>query len=108
MKVVYVAGPYRDQRGQYWVGRNIEAAREIAATLWAEGFAVLCPHANTAHFDGVAPETAFLEGDLEMLRRCDAMVLTPDWEHSSGARNERTLGEELGLEIHVWPGRPRP
>lgn len=50
------------------------------------------PHANTAHplFEKIQPYQFWIEGTIELMRRaCDAMILVPKWETSSGARQER-------------------
>ena len=91
--VIYLAGPYRGKskiKIINWFQRqiNIHRAREAAKRLWAAGFTVLCPHLNTANFDGIAPDEVFLNGTLELMRRCDAMVLLPNWEKSSGTKEE--------------------
>jgi hypothetical protein len=116
MKLVYVAGPFRsmNQNGKsnaWGVQSNIMAAMKLALEVWKLGHAALCPHANTMFFqdaDGCADEV-WLDGDLEMLSRCDAMILTPDWEKSSGARRERLEAINQGKpvfynieELGVW------
>src|SRR5689334_3714622 len=89
MKVVYVAGPFRGPT--HWaIAQNIRAAEALALEVWKLGnVAVIYPHANTAHFTGELQDRAFLEADLEILRRCDAVIFTPDWERSEGAIDER-------------------
>ena len=105
MKIVYVAGAYRapddNQRD-----RNIKLAGGVAAMLWAEGFAALCPHMNSARMDGVAPDEAFLAGSLEMLARCDAVVMMPGWEMSEGSRREREKAILLNIPTYDFPQFP--
>ena len=60
---------------------------------------MICPHKNTAHFGGLCNKDVYLEGDLEILSRCDAICLLKGWENSQGARQEYDLARELGLEI---------
>jgi hypothetical protein len=80
------------------------------------GLAVLCPHANTAWMDGAQLEKdpisgvakgpgdeIFLKGDLEMLRRCDGLVLVGEWEKSAGCRDEHLLSMSLGIPAWEWP-----
>lgn len=98
MKVVYVAGPFRG-RNAWEVEQNVRRAETLAREAWLFGAAVICPHANTRFFDGSGPASLYLEGDLEILRRCDAVLLTPDWETSSGAKAEVLLARELGLPV---------
>lgn len=106
MKVAYVAGPYRDPRGHFYVSQNIERARGVAVKLWGMGFAVICPHSNCAHFDGAAPDSVWLEGGLELLRRSDLVVLTPDWEKSSGTLAEVELARSLDIPIFEYTESP--
>ena len=103
MTLVYCAGPYRSPLGMYGVKQNIDRAHEASRRLWAAGYAVICPHANSAYMDGVATDQVFLDGDLEILRRCDEVVLLPNWEESDGARREKQEAEWLGKPIHYWP-----
>lgn len=98
MRVVYVAGPFRGK--SHWdVAENVRNAERLALEVWRLGAVALCPHANTAHFDGAADDSVWLEGDLELLRRCDAMILTPDWRRSTGATKEKEFAEGLGIPV---------
>jgi hypothetical protein len=100
MKVVYVAGPYRDPRGEYWVGKNIELAGEYALEVWRRGAVAICPHKNSAFFGGALHpmgEEVWLEGDLELLKRSDAIFMVPGWEGSYGALEELEFAKRLGM-----------
>lgn len=107
MKLVYTAGPYRSAQGPYGVTKNIRAAEAVAVELWRMGLAVICPHLNTAHLDGAVgipyQERCWIEGDLEMVRRCDGLVLLPGWQHSAGALGEREEAERNALAVFKWP-----
>ena len=98
MKVAYIAGPYRGKT-HYEIEQNIRAAEAVAIKYWQLGYAVICPHKNTAHFDGLAPDEVWLKGDLEILKRCDLIVMVPGWEGSMGSRAEKELAEDLGIFI---------
>lgn len=87
MKVVYIAGPYR-AKNEWNVVCNIRNAEHLALAVWRAGAVALCPHKNTALFGGAANDSVWLKGDLELLRRCDAVVLTDDWRDSSGTIDE--------------------
>lgn len=98
MKVIYVAGKYRGPNA-WAVEQNIRAAEEVAARVWAMGMVALCPHANSRHMDGVATDEVFLDGTMELMRRCDAVVLVPNWRDSAGARAEVEEADRLGIEV---------
>lgn len=98
MKLVFVAGPYRSS-SEWEVLQNIRTAEAAALELWRMGLAVICPHKNTAHFGGAAPDEMWLAGDKEMLRRCDAVFALQTWSRSEGARGEVALARELGIPV---------
>lgn len=103
MKVAYVAGPYRSKDGPYGILQNIRAAEEVAGELWRLGFAAICPHKNTAMFDGAAPDSVWLEGDIEIMRRCDFVVMVPGWRQSAGAAFENEIAKKRGMPVYEWP-----
>lgn len=101
--LIYVAGPYSGN-----VEKNIAQAREIAAKLWAKGHAVICPHMNSAHLDegtGITWEQ-FMAGDLIMISVCDALVMTPNWQESRGAKIEHEYAVTLNIPIFYAPDLP--
>jgi hypothetical protein len=50
-------------------------------------------------FTGAAPDSVWLDGDLELLRRSDAVLLTDNWEKSSGARAEVEEANRVGIPV---------
>jgi hypothetical protein len=102
MKLAYVAGPYR-ARTIVGIVVNILRARKVANKLWKMGYAVICPHSNSALFDGAAPVQNFLQGDLQMLKLCEVIVLVPGWERSSGTWDEVAYAVNNNILIRYWP-----
>lgn len=102
MKVVYIAGPFRGPNA-WEVERNIRRAEEQALEVWRMGAAVICPHTNTRFFDGAAPDDVWLKGDLEILKRCDAVLLTWDWAKSQGATAEKHYAELHSIPVFSAP-----
>ena len=104
--IVYVAGPYRGKT-EADVARNIKQAREIGVALWDMGITAIVPHLNTAYMEHDCSvddvDRVFLDGDLEILARCDAIVLTPDWSASEGATGERLFAASRHIPIYYWP-----
>ena len=109
MVCVYVAGPYRagipgaDPRVQdaWQIQRNVMAAMGLALEVWKLGAVAICPHANTMFYQNAAgcADNVWLDGDLEILKRCDVILMTPDWERSSGARAERDFALKLDIPV---------
>jgi len=102
MKVAYIAGPYRSATPRGIV-ENIRRAEAVALKYWRRGYAVICPHLNTALFDGAADDTCWLEGDLEILARCDTIVMMKGWEKSQGASEELQHAQSLA-KIVIYDG----
>jgi hypothetical protein len=98
MKLVYIAGPYRAPK-EWEVLQNIRRAEELALEVWRAGASCICPHKNTAFFGGAADDSVWLKGDLEMVRRCDAILCTEGYENSAGTRGEVALARDLGIPV---------
>lgn len=96
--VIYVAGPFRG-KDSYEMECNIRRAEALALEVWRLGCACLCPHTNTRFFQGAADDAIWLDGDLAMLARCDAILMTPDWSRSTGATAEREFAISRGLPV---------
>lgn len=99
--LVYIAGPYRAPTRQ-GIELNIQAARAVAVRAAQKGWAVICPHLNTAHMDEIAPELGdqfWLDATMEMMRRCDAIVTVAGWSESKGTKAELDEAEELEIPV---------
>lgn len=100
--VLFVSGPYRAKTLD-GVLANILRAREAAKGVWQAGAVALCPHTNTALMDGACSDDVWLEGDIELLRRCDGIVLVEGWSSSDGTLAEREVALTMRLPIFEWP-----
>lgn len=98
MKVVYIAGPFR-ALNNWEIEENIRRAERLALDVWRLGHAALCPHTNTRFFQGAAEDHVWLEGDLAMLARCDAVLMTPDWRKSAGATAEHNYAASKSIPV---------
>ncbi len=98
MLLGYVIGPFRADRPT-GVWRNVMKARALALEVWRRGCACICPHANASDFDGVLPDRVWLEGDIEMLRRCDFAITVAGWENSAGSVAEVAECKKSGIPI---------
>lgn len=102
--LVYVAGPFSGKGPTPEARRadtelKIGRAARLGLAVSKLGAYPVVPHSNTAlpEYEDVQPYEFWIEGTAEMLRRCDAVVFTPDWQDSSGARSEERLAAELGI-----------
>ena len=98
MKVVYVAGPY-SAPSEAEVKRNIARAEDVAQQIWKKGHVAICPHLNTAHWGSMLTHEQFIKGDLELIRRCDAVFMLAGWPASKGASQEREFAEAHGIDV---------
>lgn len=106
--LIYVAGPIRPLKGRT-VEENCLIAKKVALELWQMGHAVICPHTNTdlvAISEKEINERMWLDGDLKILARCDALVVVPDWEGSRGTEGEVAFARERGIPIYFYPEVP--
>lgn len=98
--VVYVSGKMtaKDKQEEK---NNILIALSVAAKLWNIGFTALCPHTNAPQpINGCGCRyEEYIEGDLELLSRCDAIFMLYGWEQSVGATLEHQEAEKLSLPI---------
>ena len=106
MKLLYVAGPYRAAT-EWALEQNIRAAEAATVRLVQMGYAVICPHKNSAHLGGVAPDETWLQICLEIVSRCDAIYLLKGWRQSKGAKREWKRAIACKLEIYE-EGRREP
>jgi nucleoside 2-deoxyribosyltransferase len=99
-RVVYIAGPFR--AANHWlIEQNIRRAEEAALEVWTLGAMAFCPHLNTAHFQDVLPDDTWLEGDIEILKRCDAVLMVEGWTNSEGAKREYGVAQEYEIPCFV-------
>jgi hypothetical protein len=67
------------------------------------GDVAVCPHLNTANFQGALPDQVWLDGDLVLMKKCDAVLLIPGWHRSVGAREEVKVAVEEGIPVcYSW------
>ncbi len=112
MKIIYVAGKYtawtKDKDKELdWSGieHNIRTAEMKSIKLWRRGWAVITPHLNTAHYEryedselGLSYKT-WIEGDLAILLKCDAMFVMKGWKTSKGTKGEIKFAKEHNIPV---------
>lgn len=100
MRLVYCAGPFSAHTRE-GVKENIRAMELLGVEVARLGAMPVIPHANTAHpdFEKVQPYPFWIDSTLELMRRCDAVLLAENWQGSSGARGERDEARRLGMPV---------
>jgi len=103
MKVVYIAGPFRGPT-PWDVECNIRDAEGLALAVAQAGAMPLCPHTMMRYFDKQCTDGFWLEGALELLRRCDAVLFAELWEESKGSVGEHEEAVRRGMPVFYETG----
>ncbi len=99
LELVYIAGPFSAPTPE-GIYENVMAAVEFGQQVRAQGFVPLVPHVTVLPTGNTEAEyEAALAECFELLSRCDAMALMPNWRESPGAVRERARAEELGIVV---------
>lgn len=108
IKQVFISAPFR-AKTMWDVARSCNYVESVAADviklneeLRPLGISInyIAAHLNARNFAGLAPDDFWLEVYLDLLKRCDAMLLTGEWEGSDGCLLE--LGAAQALEKPVF------
>lgn len=102
LELIYIAGPYSAETPEL-IRKNVETAKVAGQEILRRGHACICPHSMTHDWDiGTGlPYEVFLETDLEILRRCDAILMLPGWSKSRGSVAEFQEAGCLGLKRYL-------
>jgi hypothetical protein len=104
-KLVFISGPYSGKKLPD-VETNIDIARRAAIWCARNDINYFCPHMNSALFDYYIPEVSvdfYYAMDKVFLTKCDAILLLPKWEYSTGASVEYNEALTLGLRTFEYP-----
>ena len=94
--LIYVAGAYAGD-----VASNITKAEQVSIALIRNGWHVFTPHKNTSGYEKYEDLTksTWLDMDLNILSRCDAMYVMDNWRGSSGTMGEIAFAQRIRLPI---------
>lgn len=96
--LIYIAGPYR-AADPWRVNLNVNRAECVATMVWEAGHLSLCPHANTRYASSRVTDAQYLAGTMEMMRRCDAVLVLPKHAESEGTLGEIADAEARGIPV---------
>lgn len=104
MKVMFVSSPYSADTDE-GIDDNILKAEKVSTALMSKGWYVITPPKNT----GRCEKYKFLSGEegykfllamyIEILSRCDAIIMCKGWKESEGCRGEYKFAMENGIHI---------
>ena len=89
---IYIAGAYTAPDA-WGVEQNVRRAESLAYEVAKLGAMPVCPHTNLRYMC-YEIATFMYPATLELMRRCDAVLMVEGWEQSTGACGEY---EEAGL-----------
>lgn len=108
--LMYIAGPYSHML-ESGIQDNINRAALAGLDCCRAGWSVHIPHKNFAgfHVHQDIPYDTWIERDLAILAKCDAVLLLEGWSSSAGASREFQFAEELGIpHFFARDGIPKP
>ena len=102
--VIFISGPYRGKTLAD-IEANVDNAAVWCGVVKRLGWVPLCPHTNShrvalcnLHDFGPLHES-YLSDALELLTRCDAVLMIERWEQSDGALAERQFAWGKGIPV---------
>lgn len=97
MQVVYVSGPFTGE-----VATNRAAAIAMGEKLRCLGYCALVPHIAVVPFEEPDAPRSYAQAMrecVELMKRCDAVLMTERWQQSRGARIEHFLALRAGITV---------
>lgn len=94
LQLVYVAGPFSAPTA-WGIELNIRRAEALGREVAHLGAYPVMPHANMrGYWVDEAPYEFWIAGTLQLMRRCDAVIVVPNWQESRGTRDEITAAAD--------------
>lgn len=99
--LIYIAGPFAAPTN-YELQQNVARVEALGLQVAKLGALPVMPHCMNRNFFGQLTEDFWLAGVMELLDRCDALVLTPGWQRSKGAVQENSRALDRGMPWLVY------
>lgn len=103
--LVYIAGPFGADTPDAHQA-NVRRAALYRAPIARLGCYPVCPHTNTSELGGPTGKSSdpkeqkfWYDASMELLRRCDAIVMIPGWQTSTGAKMEKDFAQANGIPV---------
>jgi hypothetical protein len=109
MRLIMISGPYTGRTAEE-TEDNIEKARlkalEVISKKGRFDWFPITPHLNTGRFEmydfcmeGIRSDY-YYNGYTELVQRCQAILMLPDWKESKGAIEEHSLAKAHNIPIY--------
>ena len=97
-KLLYIVGAYSGD-----IQSNIKEAEKVSINLIANGFHVITPHKNTSGYekyeDGNITYETWIDMDIDILSRCDAVYVMQNSKNSNGAFREIDFARKNNIPL---------
>ena len=106
--LLYIVGPYSGKNHEE-ISENIKRAEDVSISLIRNGFHVITPHKNTAHYevyeDDDLTRDSWIAMNLDILSRCDGIYVMKGYTKSTGSLKEidyaKSCNKPLFFEDYV-------
>lgn len=103
--IYYICSPYRGTQEQ--VQKHLEYAKELTREVLMRGYATITPHLSIAECLNDCDEKERrigLKADLELLEKCDAVIVGNRYGISEGMLGEIKRAKELNIPLFYREG----
>ena len=98
MKIIYIAGPLRASTA-WATEKNIRVAEDYGLIVANLGLVPLIPHSMYRFFSGAKNDRYWLAATVQLLQRCDAVLMLPHWNESEGSKAEFAEASRINLPV---------
>jgi len=99
MRAIYLAGPFRAPTA-WGVEQNVRLAEWVGMQVAEMGVLPVIPHSMFRYAHGTRTEQFWIDATLELLSRCDAILMLKGWESSEGSIGEHKAAEARQMSIY--------
>ncbi len=104
MRLLYIAGPWRGETHRE-VELNINTAHTVGKVAAKRGWFPVMSHIEAANLGHISPDSLgddnfYLQGAIELMLRCDAVLLCPGWEDTNEIPSLVDIAERASLPVY--------
>ncbi len=100
MKLIYIAGAYTAPT-RCAIAANVQRAREVADAVARLGAFPVTPHLLGDGIEDAGDAAFWYAGTLEVMRRCDALIVVPGSDESKGTSTEIAVMVTMGKPVFL-------